>query len=74
MCVGKEVQQCVFVLNPVERRPLGKPRCRWGLILTLNLLTTTLVALSSNASKWQMGFNSAFKGLKLIFNCVVISK
>ena len=33
--------------------------------LTLNLLTTTIVAPPSNASKWQMGFNSAFKGLKL---------
>jgi len=31
--------------------------------LTHNLLTTTIVAPSSNASKWQMGFNSAFKGL-----------
>src|SRR5215469_3733602 len=29
--------------------------------LTLNLLTTTIVAPPSNASKWQMGFNSAFK-------------
>ena len=25
--------------------------------LTLNLLTTTIVAPPSNASKWQMGFN-----------------
>ena len=33
------------------------------LLLTLNLLTTTIVAPPSNASKWQMGFNSAFKGL-----------
>ena len=33
--------------------------------LTLNLLTTTIVAPPSNASKWQMGFNSAFKGLNL---------
>ena len=32
--------------------------------LTLNLLTTTIVAPPSNASKWQMGFKSAFKGLK----------
>ena len=32
-------------------------------ILTLNLLMTTIVAPPSNASKWQMGFNSAFKGL-----------
>ena len=29
--------------------------------LTLNLLTTTIVAPPSNASKWQMGFNSTFK-------------
>jgi hypothetical protein len=33
------------------------------IMLTLNLLTTTIVASPSNASKWQMGFNSAFKGL-----------
>ena len=33
--------------------------------LILNLLTTTIVAPPSNASKWQMGFNSAFKGLML---------
>ena len=31
--------------------------------LTLNLLTTTIVAPPSNAIKWQMGFNSAFKEL-----------
>jgi hypothetical protein len=34
--------------------------------LTLNLLTTTIVAPPSNASKWQVGFNSAFKGLMVI--------
>ena len=33
------------------------------LLLTLNLLTTTIVAPPSNVNKWQMGFNSAFKGL-----------
>jgi hypothetical protein len=32
--------------------------------LTLNLLTTTIVAPPSNASKLQMGFNPAYKGLK----------
>jgi hypothetical protein len=32
--------------------------------LTLNLLTTTIIAPPSNASKWQMGFNSSFKGLR----------
>jgi len=36
-------------------------------ILTLNLLTTTIIALPSNASKWQMGFNLAFKGLNHFF-------
>jgi hypothetical protein len=34
--------------------------------LTLNLLTTTIVALPSNASKWQMVFNSAFRGLSRV--------
>ena len=33
--------------------------------LTLKLQTTTIVAPHSNASKWQMGFNSEFKGLKI---------
>jgi hypothetical protein len=44
---------------------------RWDLILrlTLNLLTTTIVAPPSNASKWQMGFNSAFKGLRIVGPC-----
>ena len=37
--------------------------------LTLNPLTSTIVALSSNASKWKMGFNSAFKGLREPENC-----
>jgi hypothetical protein len=36
-------------------------------LLTLNLLTTIIVAPPSNASKWQMEFNSVFKGLMSIF-------
>jgi len=36
--------------------------------LTLNLLMTTIVAPPSNVSKWQMGFNSAFKGLNAELN------
>ena len=35
------------------------------LLLTLNLLTTTIVVPPSNASKWQMGFNWGFKGLNI---------
>ena len=34
------------------------------LSLTLNLLTTTIVPPPNNASKWQMGFNSVFKGME----------
>ena len=40
--------------------------------LILNLLTTTIVAPPSNASKWQMGFNSAFKGLKLVDEIILV--
>ena len=36
------------------------------------MLTTTIVAPPSNASKWQMGFNSAFKGLTTIRFSVVL--
>ena len=37
----------------------------WDLIqrLTLILLTWTIWRAQTNASKWRMGFNSAFKGL-----------
>jgi hypothetical protein len=35
------------------------------LVLTLILLKTIIVAPPSNASKWQMGFNSAFEGLNI---------
>ena len=37
----------------------------WDLIqrLTLTLLTWTIWRAPTNASKWRMGFNSAFKGL-----------
>ena len=32
--------------------------------LTLTLLTWTIWRAPTNASKWRMGFNSAFKGLR----------
>jgi len=34
-------------------------------ILTLNPLTWKIWRASNNASRWQIGFNSAFKGLKV---------
>ena len=41
--------------------------------LTLILLTWTIWRAPTNASKWRMGFNSAFKGLIVItgFRCIV---
>jgi hypothetical protein len=42
------------------------PRRDHILALTLNLLTSTIVALPSNAIKWQMGFNSAFQVLNTL--------
>ena len=42
-------------------------------VLTLNLLTTTIVAPPSNASKWQMGFNSAFKGLSITSEALCVN-
>jgi hypothetical protein len=38
------------------------------------MLTTTIVAPPSNASKWQMGFNSAFKGLMMNYEACQESK
>ena len=35
-------------------------------ILTLNPLTWKIWCAPNNASKWQMGFNSAFEGLNII--------
>jgi len=55
--VSKQVSKYVLP-SALDREQLVRLRP-----LTLNLLTTTIVATPSNASKWQMGFNSAFKGL-----------
>jgi len=51
---------------PLHRRKFA----RFGRQLTLILLTWRIWWVSINASKWQMGFNLAFKGLKatLSFN------
>ena len=54
----------LLTLNPTSEPYLSQ--CIAAHILTLNLLTTTIVAPPSNASKWQMGFNSAFKWLRKV--------
>jgi len=38
--------------------------CNWILVLTLTLLTWKIWWALNNASRWQMGFHPAFKGLK----------
>ena len=40
---------------------MGTAVAQW---LTLNLLTWNIWRVPNNASRWQMGFNSAFKGLR----------
>jgi hypothetical protein len=40
--------------------------CFYRIILTIILLTSTKWWAYTNASKWRMGFNSAFKGLTII--------
>jgi hypothetical protein len=37
--------------------------------LTLSLLMSYIYGAAANASKWQMGFNSAFKGLNSLTQC-----
>ena len=60
---------CLFA-DYIEARSLLTAR---GLVseefaLTLILLTWTIWRAPSNASKWRMGFNSAFKRLKLVLS------
>ena len=40
--------------------------------LTLVLLIWSIWSAPTNASKWQMGFNSAFKGLILVSLAIVV--
>jgi hypothetical protein len=47
-------KQCSHFVKPESHIPT----------LTLNLLTWRICRAPDNASKWQMGFNSAFKGLR----------
>jgi hypothetical protein len=46
--------------------------CYEAVCLTLNPLTCRIWWAPNNASRWQMGFNSAFKGLIYMGPCIVI--
>jgi len=52
-CIQEDIWGCIFRITKVTQ-----------FCLTLILLTWRLRWATNNASKWQMGFNSAFKGLK----------
>jgi hypothetical protein len=56
------------LLQKIFKAKLDKNRKIGGTELTLNLLTTTVVAPPSNAGKWQIGFNSPFKGLRWFYD------
>jgi hypothetical protein len=43
---------------------VGLPRCGYSLSCAHSLLTWRIWRAPNNASRWQMGFNSAFEGLK----------
>jgi hypothetical protein len=64
------LQREKFLQKAEGEEQIERRRHRW-MILTLNLLTTTIVAPPNNASKWQMGFNSAFKGLRWMLKSVM---
>ena len=51
--------------------PLEDLRFCGRTILTLILLTWRIWRAPNNASRWEMGFNSAFKGLKWILKISV---
>jgi hypothetical protein len=59
---------CVQELKQLYKQLFAAKKSAKQAFLTLNLLTTTIVAPPSNACKWQMGFNLAFKGLKSILS------
>jgi hypothetical protein len=48
-------------------------KCKTSHYLTVILLTWRIWRVPNNASRWQMGFNSAFKGLIIMNNVTVLS-
>ena len=59
---------------PRKRTDMILRLCILLLDLTLILLTWTIWRAPTNASKWRMGFNSAFKGLSTFQALATYSK
>jgi len=69
----KEVHTRFFWVNLRDRNNLGDPGVDGRIILTLILLTWRIWWAPNNASRWRIGFNWTFKGLKWFFkNCGLI--
>ena len=61
-------KKCFITFNPEFLKKAYRPSCKISAnfcpSLTLTLLTWRIWWSPNNANRWQMGFNSAFKGLK----------
>ena len=57
-----------FSFTDICKLPHSMTKCKMS--LTLILLTWRIWWAPNNASKWQMGFNSAFKGLRVETNVI----
>ena len=67
-CKDKDVYICVVFINLScwRKEPTAS-------FLPLNLLNWKIRWAPNNASKWQMGFNSAFKGLKCPLTFILLT-
>jgi len=63
-CTCRDRQKYIqFQITPICWEFTARVNCRIFCILTLIQLTWRIWWAPNHASKWQMGFNSAFKGL-----------
>ena len=64
----------ILLTNTVALETFITQTVCYSLRLTLILLTWTKWRAPTNASKWRMGFNSAFKGLIITQACGSVEK
>ena len=56
-------KRCAVIIDKCQNAQNFSIKGNYLLNLTLTLLTWTIWRAPTSASKWRMGFNSAFKGL-----------